>query len=92
MVSCNDYNIYTNNKRTGMDITGEIVLMREERNKKKKKNFNVTLNEERLDALKARFAEKSPFFEMINKSEQIDFMFYFLEKYMKSSPMFNKVE
>ena len=72
-----------------MDITNEIVLMKEQRDGRKKKNINVTLDETRMNDLKEKFAEKSPFFKMINKSEQIDFMFYFLEKYMNSSPMFN---
>ena len=75
-----------------MDITNEIVLMKEQRDARKKKNINVTLDETRMNDLKEKFAEKSPFFKMINKSEQIDFMLYFLEKYMNSSPMFQSGE
>lgn len=70
------------------ESTKEVLEVKKSRKYLKKRSLNVSVSEHRLDRLSAIFSQKSEMFEVLGESEKIDYILFYLEKFVNASPTF----
>lgn len=75
-----------------MNLTDVMIDFKKERTKFRKIPLNVSVNVDRLRIFDNAMGEKSQFYHIMNRSEQMDFLLYILERFLRNSPEFNLEE